>query len=193
MGRVWKAGKDAVADMQTDYFFTVGVGPSGNYKNFTDFANSAVKAGKHASYAGTTLANLNKAFDDIQKQITELACTNVTISDPLSENVEMVKGQMEMSLHHRCRSLTHLETRLMQQILELRLLTILHQNPLKCNFRQTINCRKAIPMRSLPRSSRQKRHMKNTEHQATQIRQMQEPEHMQEAPDSIRTKMNMQY
>lgn len=36
--------------------------------------------------------NLNKAFDDIQKQITELACTNVMISDPLSDNVEMVKG-----------------------------------------------------------------------------------------------------
>ena len=35
--------------------------------------------------------------------------------------------------------------------------------------------------------------MKNTEHQATQIRQMQEPEHMQETPDSIRIKMNMQY
>lgn len=91
-GKSLKAGKDAVADMQTDYFFTVGVGPSGNYKKLTDFANSAVKAGKHASYAGTTLANLNKAFDDIQKQITELVCTNVTISDPLSENVEMVKG-----------------------------------------------------------------------------------------------------
>lgn len=91
-GKSLKAGKDAVADMQTDYFFTVGVGPSGNYKKLTDLANSAVKAGKHASYAGTTLANLNKAFDDIQKQITELACTNVTISDPLSENVEMMKG-----------------------------------------------------------------------------------------------------
>ena len=64
-----------------------------------------------------------------------------------------------MSLHHRCRSLMHPETRLMQQILESRLLMILHQNPLKCNFRQTINCRKAIPMKSLPRSSRQKRHM----------------------------------
>ena len=98
-----------------------------------------------------------------------------------------------MSLHHRCRSLTHQETRLMQQILESRLLTILHQNLLKCNSPQTINCRKAIPMKSLPRSSRQKQHMKNTEHQATQIRQMQEPEPMQETPDSIRTKMNMQY
>ena len=48
-------------------------------------------------------------------------------------------------------------------------------------------------MRSLPRSSQQKQHMKNTEHQAIQIRQMQEPEPMQETPDSIRTKMNMQY
>ena len=91
-GMSLKAGKDAAADMQTDYFFTVGVGPEENYGKLTDLANSAVKAGKHASYAGTTLKNLNKAFDDIQKQITELACTNVTISDPLSENVEMVKG-----------------------------------------------------------------------------------------------------
>ena len=190
-GKSLKAGKDAVADMQTDYFFTVGVGPSGNYKKLTDFANSAVKAGKHASYAGTTLANLNKAFDDIQKQITELACTNVTISDPLSENVEMVKGADGNVLAPQVQILMHRTGNAAD--LESRLLMILHQNPLKCNFRQTINCRKAIPMKSLPRSSRQKRHMKNTEHQATQIRQMQEPEHMQEAPDSIRTKMNMQY
>ncbi len=91
-GKSLKAGKDAVADMQTDYFFTVGVGPKENYGKLTELANSAVKAGKHASYAGTTLANLNKAFDDIQEQITELACTRVSISDPLSENVEMVKG-----------------------------------------------------------------------------------------------------
>lgn len=91
-GKSLKAGKDAVADMQTDYFFTVGVGPEENYQKLTELANSAVKAGKRASYAGTTLANLNKAFDDIQEQITELACTNVMISDPLSENVEMVKG-----------------------------------------------------------------------------------------------------
>lgn len=91
-GNSLKAGKDAVADMQTDYFFTVGVGPEGNYGKLTELANAAVKAGTHASYAGTTLKNLNKAFDDIQKQITELACTNVTICDPLSENVEMVKG-----------------------------------------------------------------------------------------------------
>ena len=98
-----------------------------------------------------------------------------------------------MSLHHRYRFLTHPGTRLMQQVLELRLFMIQHQNLLKCNSRQTTNCRKAIPMRSLPRSSRQKQHMKNTEHQVTQIRQMQEPEHMQETPDSIRIKMNMQY
>lgn len=91
-GKSLKAGKDAVADMQTDYFFTVGVGPKGNYQKLTEFANAAVKAGTHAFYAGTTLDNLKKAFDDIQGQITELACTNVTISDPLSENVEMVKG-----------------------------------------------------------------------------------------------------
>ena len=91
-GKSLKAGKDAVADMQTDYFFTVGVGPEGNYQKLTDLANAAVKAGTHAFYAGTTLDNLKKAFDDIQGLITELACTKVTISDPLSENVEMVKG-----------------------------------------------------------------------------------------------------
>ena len=98
-----------------------------------------------------------------------------------------------MSLHHRCRSLTHLETRLMQQILELRLLTILHQNPLKCNFRQTINCREGYTYEVIAKIQPTETAYENTEHQATQIRQMQEPEHMQEAPDSIRTKMNMQY
>lgn len=91
-GKSLKAAKDAVADMQTDYFFTVGVGMEDNYQKLTDLANAAARAGTHAFYAGTTLDNLKKAFDDIQGLITELACTNVTISDPLSENVEMVKG-----------------------------------------------------------------------------------------------------
>ena len=49
----------------------------GNYKTLPTLPIQQSKPENMTSYAGTTLANLNKAFDDIQKQITELACTNV--------------------------------------------------------------------------------------------------------------------
>lgn len=87
-----QAAKDAVSDMQTDYFFTVGVGPEINYQNLRDLSNAALNAESKNFYAGTTLSNLNQAFDDIQSVITKLACRKVSISDPLSENVEIVKG-----------------------------------------------------------------------------------------------------
>lgn len=91
-GKNLQAAKDAVSDMETDYFFTVGVGPKENYQKLRDLSNAALKAESTNFYAGTSLENLNKAFDDIQSVITKLACRKVSISDPLSENVEMVKG-----------------------------------------------------------------------------------------------------
>lgn len=87
-----KAAKTAAGNMVTDYFFTVGVGPSGNYGKLSDLAAAATQAGTTNFYAGTTLGNLNQAFNDIQMEITRLACKKVSISDPLSENVEMVTG-----------------------------------------------------------------------------------------------------
>lgn len=84
------AAKTEAAKLYTDYFFTVGVGPQSNYKTLTNLASSAANAKNYGSYAGTSLDALNNAFDDIKAQITKLTCTNVRISDPLSENVEMV-------------------------------------------------------------------------------------------------------
>ena len=43
-------------------------------------------------YKGTDEASLKAAFDDIQAQITTLLCSNVTITDILSDNVQLVKG-----------------------------------------------------------------------------------------------------
>lgn len=87
-----EAAKKEAAKFYTDYFFTVGVGPKENYGKLTDLAEAATNAGTTKSYAGTTVKNLNQAFDDIQAEITKIACKNVSISDPLSENVEMATG-----------------------------------------------------------------------------------------------------
>ena len=87
------AAKTEAGKIYTDYFFTVGVGPRENYQTLTELALSAVNAKNRESYAGTSLKTLNEAFDDIEAQITELTCTNVKISDPLSENVEMVTDE----------------------------------------------------------------------------------------------------
>ena len=86
-----EAAKKEAAKFYTDYFFTVGVGPEENYEKLTNLAEAA-NAKTTKSYAGTTVQNLNQAFNDIQAEITKIACRNVSISDPLSENVEMVTG-----------------------------------------------------------------------------------------------------
>lgn len=162
-------------------------------QKLTDLANSAVKAGKHASYAGTTLANLNKAFDDIQKQITELACTNVTISDSLSENVEMVKGADGNVLAPQVQIFDASGNPVNAADLGITASYDSASKSVKMQFPADYKLQEGHTYEVIAKIQPTETAYENTEHQATQIRQMQEPEPMQETPDSIRTKMNMQY
>ena len=84
--------QDVVKQMSANMFFTVGVGPRDNYsklKNLTDSVKSGVTT---KNYDGDNNNTLKKAFDDITAQITTFLCTNVIVTDVLSENVQMVMG-----------------------------------------------------------------------------------------------------
>lgn len=88
-------------------FFTVMVGSSlakiGNteYRSGETFGSELVDAVKKAntgkaiktgSYYSSTASGLAAEFAKIQSEITSIACTNVTITDKLSTNVEPVSG-----------------------------------------------------------------------------------------------------
>ena len=85
------AAKTEVGNLGTNYFFTVGVGPSNNYARLRELNGSAQNVNKTGFYEGTDTTTLNAAFDDIQASITQLLCSNVVITDTLSENVQIVE------------------------------------------------------------------------------------------------------
>lgn len=94
-GKNQAAAETEVSSLSANYFFTVGVGPSDNYTKLENLKNAAGKKGDVQTkefYKGTDEASLKAAFDDIQAQITTLLCSNVTITDILSDNVQLVKG-----------------------------------------------------------------------------------------------------
>lgn len=87
-----EAAKTAVGNLHADYFFTVGVGPEGNYTNLRDLNKEAVNAAHTAFYEGNSESSLNSAFDEIQSSVTYLLCTDVAVSDTLSDKVKLVTG-----------------------------------------------------------------------------------------------------
>ena len=98
-----------VSQMQgVDYFFTVGVGDEDNYdhlSNLTDeeeYPNkSGYSFGKYTLPEGMTVGNfngeneteLNAAFNEILTTISTNLTSGVTITDILSKNVAVVKGE----------------------------------------------------------------------------------------------------
>ena len=84
--------KSVLGNMDMDYFFSVGVGPSGGYGNLSNL-NSGVPQGTITRYyAGTNEEELKKAFDDIESEITYYRFSDVNITDTLSENVSIVEN-----------------------------------------------------------------------------------------------------
>lgn len=89
-GRAMSRARGVVKTMTPNYLFTVGVGPEKNYSNLSEVTGAAHSGVKTANYAGTDSDKLKAAFAEMEGTITSIACEDVTINDPLSENVEMV-------------------------------------------------------------------------------------------------------
>ena len=86
------AAKNEIANLGVNYFYTVGVGKASDYVNLSDLCSaSGVSSAKN--FDGTNTDELTKAFSTIESDILTFLCSNVSIQDVLSENVEVVKDK----------------------------------------------------------------------------------------------------
>lgn len=80
--------------MSMNYFYTVGVGPKDSYDHLSSLINNAPSGTVTRSYNGTDSSNLKNAFDSIIRDATELLCTDVTVTDTLTDEVELVNNDL---------------------------------------------------------------------------------------------------
>lgn len=84
--------QNVVKQMSANMFFTVGVGPQDNYSKLKKLTDSVKSGVTTKNYNGDDSTALQEAFNDITAQITTFLCSNVTVTDVLSDNVQMVMG-----------------------------------------------------------------------------------------------------
>lgn len=87
-----KAAKDEIANLGVNYFYTVGVGKASDYVNLSDLCSASGVSGAK-NFDGTNTDELTKAFSTIESDILTFLCSNVSIQDVLSENIEIVKDK----------------------------------------------------------------------------------------------------
>ena len=82
--------------MSMNYFYTVGVGPESSYTHLSSLISSAPSGTVKGSYNGTDSSNLKNAFDSIIRDATELLCTEVTVTDTLTDEVELADQELQV-------------------------------------------------------------------------------------------------
>ena len=85
-----------LSKMSMNYFYTVGVGPEDSYNHLSSLISNAPSGTVTGSYNGTDSSNLKNAFDTIIRDATELLCTNVTVTDTLTDEVELVNQDLQV-------------------------------------------------------------------------------------------------
>lgn len=92
-GKALKAANNILEGLPVNYFYKIGIGgtPSeySNLNNLNQVPKGTVTA---AAYEGTSRDALQSAIDEIISEATELLCTNVTITDTLSDYAQLVSG-----------------------------------------------------------------------------------------------------
>ena len=86
------AAKNEIANLGVNYFYTVGVGKASDYVNLSDLCSASGVSGAK-NFDGTNTDELTKAFSTIESDILTFLCSNVSIQDVLSENVEVVEDK----------------------------------------------------------------------------------------------------
>lgn len=86
------AAKNEIANLGVNSFYTVGVGKASDYVNLSDLCSASGVSGAK-NFDGTNTDELTKAFSTIESDILTFLCSNVSIQDVLSENVEVVKDK----------------------------------------------------------------------------------------------------
>ena len=82
--------------MSMNYFYTVGVGPQTSYSHLSSLISSAPSGTVTGSYNGTDSSNLKNAFDSIIRDATDLLCTDVIVTDTLTDEVELVNQDLQV-------------------------------------------------------------------------------------------------
>lgn len=82
--------------MSMNYFYTVGVGPKDSYDHLSNLISSAPIGTVTGSYNGTDSSNLKNSFDSIIRDATELLCTEVTVTDTLTDEVELADQKLQV-------------------------------------------------------------------------------------------------
>ena len=101
--------KAEAAKMAVDFFYAIGVGDSYNEPSYPwedgeysdtkmpeymqDLVSGATQAKSTQFFDGNNSDALNNIFDQIGGDITSILCTDVTVTDTLSPNVEIVPGE----------------------------------------------------------------------------------------------------
>lgn len=88
------AAQNILRTLNMNYFYTVGVGPQSSYKHLSDLISSVPNGTITNSFNGTNANELQNAFDTIIRDATELLCTNVTVTDTLTDEVELVNNDL---------------------------------------------------------------------------------------------------
>ncbi len=86
------AAKNEIANLGVNYFYTVGVGKASDYVNLSALCSASGVSGAK-NFDGTGTEELANAFSTIESEILTFLCSNVSIQDVLSENVEVVKDK----------------------------------------------------------------------------------------------------
>ena len=98
-GTGWTATENEAATISCSQFYSVGIGNT--QENYMTDLRDAVNAG-HSEYiaAESDGSNLAEKFEDIAGNVTYLACSDVTISDTLSEYAEavLVDGEAQLTV-----------------------------------------------------------------------------------------------
>ena len=85
-----------LSKMSMNYFYTVGVGPEDSYNHLSSLISNAPSGTVKGSYNGTDSSNLKNAFDSIIRDATELLCTEVTVTDTLTDEVELADQKLQV-------------------------------------------------------------------------------------------------
>ena len=85
-----------LSKMSMNYFYTVGVGPEDSYNHLSSLISNAPSGTVIGSYNGTDSSNLKNAFDSIIRDATDLLCTEVTVTDTLTDEVELADQKLQV-------------------------------------------------------------------------------------------------
>lgn len=82
-----QAGINAASNIAADYFYAIGVG--GDVDNMNGIANAAVSCANHEFFTSSNSTALVEKFSSMAADFTSINCSNITITDELSNYAEL--------------------------------------------------------------------------------------------------------